>query len=326
MIKLLKFDFIRPRYLLTLTLFLLGILIIFFNIGNYQKQANQEILLPEASKKEGKNLILREIKARFSSPVNLDSNYDVIAKNNLFSPERKAWQPPKPDDPEQEKQKNVRRRHINHKNIRLYGSTIFSNQKMALMYFQPFSDKQKYRMVQEGQTIRDSGDRGEDVFFHIKTIKEQKVVLEDPHGESFEVGLYDHQRSRTSPPSQQARSRIIIGGQNNNLVKEEARDSQGSIGKTKPQTRSSNQTSKENYKQTSKETSMQDQKSDQEQEKSQKKEQRTNPFKALLQKMRGGKEPGSGSDTSKEEQEKKVEQGKTRKIETPFGTIYRPAK
>lgn len=316
-------NFIRPRYLLTLILFLLGLLIIIVNISNYQQQANQKILSPGSSKKERTSLSIQEIKAKFSNPVNHDSNYEVIAKNNLFSPEREAWQPPKDEESEQEKQKKARnrRRRISHNGVRLYGSTIFSDQKMALMYFQPFSDKQKYRMVHEGQTIRDSGDRGEHVFFNIKTINAQKVVLEDPQGESFEVGLYDHRRKAQSS-SPQARSRIIIGGQENNIMERQTEESPDSSEKTKSETRASKEASKETPNKEEQKSSDQDQRKTS-QDKDKEKEKGKNPFKALLEKMQGSKKTRSDST---EEKERQVKEGKMRKVETPFGTIYRPAK
>ncbi len=327
MIKATFFNFIRPRYFFSLVFFLVGILIIILSFHNCRQLSNQELFQPTHSSHNKADLKLQEIKAKLSSGINLDSNYEQIAKNNLFSPEREAWTPPRPDKDEDggnSGKDSSRSRRFSHDGIRLYGTTITPSKKMALIYFEPFSDKHKYRMVQEEEIARDSGERGEEIFFQVKTIQKDKAVLEDPQGESFEVGLFDHQRSKSQPTSsERSQAKIIIGGK---------KDQGGSVQQGKAKQQASEQkstTSTSQGKTPAEKDEQQEAKQDQNASKKQgqesDQEKSKNPFKSLLEKL-SGRDAGSGSSSqeSQEDKEKMVEEGKMQKIETPFGTVYRP--
>jgi hypothetical protein len=182
------------------------------------------------------------------------------------------------------------------------------------MYFQAFQTNRKYRLVQEQKIIRDEVDRGEWLFFQIKQIDDTKVVLEDSKGESFEVGLYDHEREmnkgRRPPQSSKERVSVVIGGQeeaSSQVVSAPSRSEE--TGGPPPSSKTPEDRPGPSQDQ---EAGKAPKGTPETKDASQK--QAPNPFKQLLNKIRGSKNNGNA----------KPESSETRKIETPFGTIYRP--
>jgi len=344
MIKKILFHFMGPRYYIPLMFFLIGLVIFYLSFQMYQDTSHQSLEKVQTSKLSNKepDLRIRELKSLFPKTLG-NGKFEVIAENNLFSPKRQEWKPPQTESKQVSKQSREKRElerkkeRVSHKGIRLYGTSITPSKKYALMYFQSFQSKRKYRMVQEENTVRDDGERGEWMFFRIKEINSTKVVLKDPQGGSFQVGLYDHKRkySKKSQSSDGKKERIsvVIGGKDEVDSGSEGRSSTGkgqeeqkSASKMGSQKSSESEqaegkSSSSKSEQVGGEASESSQGSKEQGDSSEKKP--TNPFKKLLDKMKQGQKGSSSSQSSNQGQNE--ESGQMKTIETPFGTIHRPA-
>jgi hypothetical protein len=310
-----------PRYYLPLALFLCAAAMAYYSVQVYSDQVHQQIAEPEVSKEKTADLKMQEIQALFSRSEQTSPSYENIAQNNLFLPERTAWSPPTKETAEGGQGKDGASSKQGggpdrRKEVRLYGTTIMESEKRALLFFEGFSSKKKYRLVKEGGTARDEGKRGDQVYFRLKAVNSDSVTLEDFNGNTFDVGLYEHERSKQSSTPKPSQATVVIGGTSGGEGKAENGKSGQKAG-TKAGGTSADQSSEEKAQ-----SDQGAESSEAEADEDREGKKRKNPFELLKEMAEQGKNQSSKSD---EEKERLVEEGKMRKVETPFGTIYRPA-
>lgn len=343
MIRTLFLALRSPQLFLPLAVFVLGVFLLSTAWGVYTQKANRP--LPDAHVQPGSKEVpsVRELRSMLSeSPAEKDENLDMIAEKNLFTPQREAWQPPPKEDPDQDGQGQEngrssneaagRVREIHRSKIRLYGTAMTDSGKNALMYMDPFQTDNKHFVAHEGDVLRDAGQRGKWLFFRVISIRRNSVALEDPGGETFDVGLYDQQPKNAQKPSPRDTSglHITVGGDQVPLDPDRAeggkKDAPGSenVERTAPRAdrdvliapgrekaepgsadQSKAQTSPEHAQGAGKQGGSQS-------------------LQQALEGLGGQESEESGESLSAKERKQQVEEGKMQKIETPFGTIYRP--
>ncbi len=354
MIKILATALKSPQVLFPLVLFAFGGLIISSAWNLYGQQAQRQLPNAEVQPKKNGGPTVQEIRSEITqSSSREDENLEIIAEKNLFTSDRKAWQEPKKEDSEQDgdqkgndskKQADQRSRQIPKSKIRLYGTTMTGSNNMALIYMEPFESKRKYYTAHEGDVLRDEGDRGEWLYFKVLSVDAESVTLEDPEGESFQVGLFDHQRERKKNASRDTSGiHIAVGGEEEG---QKAAGSQADGEEEKEKTAPDDQSGQGSEEtgsasdqddQESEETGSASDQDDQESEDAEDtpsgeespegSEGKKGPESLVdaLKKLRSQGEDSDQRNEDQEERERQVEEGNKRKIETPFGTIYRPA-
>jgi len=152
-------------------------------------------------------MLSQELRMLFPDTSSAASQFAIVTESNLFSPERRPWSPPPqvPDDASQgESQAQTLLPDAG--GIRLYGTSIGPDRKTALVYFERFVSKQKHRILEEGETARDEGERGESFYFVLKKLEQDAVVLMDAQGREHVIGLYEHMRAEPPQGPQQSTS------------------------------------------------------------------------------------------------------------------------
>lgn len=187
-----------PGVLLIGMVLLAGLLLIGMSLRQYLLHT-QKTLLPKLEASEFSSAaMLEEIQMLFGQAVPAASQYASISELNMFSPDRRPWSPPpaQAPSPTAEPERSLP---IAPGGIRLYGTTISTEQNLALLYFERFASSRKYFLAREGDTVRDEGERGETVYYQVVSVFQDRVELLDAQGNSVTIGLYDHQRSVASP-------------------------------------------------------------------------------------------------------------------------------
>ncbi|MFW5906372.1 MAG: hypothetical protein ACOCTJ_02230 [Desulfobia sp.] len=340
MIKILATALKSPQVLLPLVLFVIGGLIISSAWNLYGQQAQRKPPNAEVQPKTNGGPTAQEIRSKITqSSSQEDENLEIISEKNLFTSDRQAWQAPKKEDSGQDgdqekndskKQADQRSRQIPKSKIRLYGTTMTGSNNMALIYMEPFESKRKYYTAHEGDVLRDEGDRGEWLYFKVLSVDAESVTLEDPEGESFQVGLFDHQREQKKTSSRDTSGiHIAVGGE------EEGQKAAGSQAggeeekeKTAPDEQSdqeSEETGSASDQDNQESEDAEDTPSGEESPEGSEEEKGPESLVDALKKLGNQREGGDQRNEDQEERERQVEEGNMRKIETPFGTIYRPA-
>jgi len=330
MMKTLASALRSPQILLPLALFGVGGLIISTAWDLYEDQARHQLPSAQVQARSNGSPSVAEIRSMLAgSPGMDDENLELIAQKNLFTPDREAWQPPKQDESEQggnensKSQKRTPHRQIPRSKIRLYGTTITDSEKTALVYMEPFASKHKYHMVHEGEEIRDAGDRGEWLYFKVLSINNHAVALQDPEGESFEIGLFDHQREQRKPPGpDRSGMKITVGGQEMEMeAAEDQADQQQSTQDQGPKAQSDGPPDAEK--------SGPQQGGPGAESGAQNGPEKESGPQSLIDALKKFRNQGgsSGQDSSSPKGPDPGQENKEnmRKIETPLGTIYRPA-
>lgn len=236
---------ISPQVLTALLLLAIGLGIIVLSVKEYKGHSQQDIEASPNAAQVQTTVTVQELQAMFSGSSAF-GDYEVIASKNLFSSSREAWTPSEPkEDNDPEPEQNRRRSRVDQKAIRLYGTTLNQEQKLALIYYRGWPEKNRHRLLQEGQTAYRDAD-GQEALFLVAQVDKDSVTLEDNTGESFTVSLFSHERQQAkSRPSQEAS--IIVGGKEVKTasVQEDAQDSKqekaqaGAAGAAQPETESS---------------------------------------------------------------------------------------
>jgi len=181
----------------------LALVVLFFDRYTYLHYAGAEIKVVHkevpAAARSTVQARIKELKSKLAKTKIGAGRYAVAADKNLFSPERKAWQPPQPKVPKttDKNEKNaspepppVRR------DVVLYGTYIAGSTKKAMLYFKRF--RKGHLRLAEGEEARDAerGSRRPGPVYTVVRIDPRKVVLKDARGNEFEVSLYDNKKRR----------------------------------------------------------------------------------------------------------------------------------
>ncbi len=184
--------------------------------NEYRRQAGRSLVSEDAQTDVLSAGVIQELNTLFAHMPPPVSRFDDVTQKNLFSPDRKAWESPvvSADAPSPEQKPPPPPGPIG---VRLYGTTIVLDQKNALLYFERFNSQHKYRVMKEGDTARDDGERADGLVYTLKRLERDKVILEDQHGREHTVGLYDHTLSRPPrPQAMQARPQVPSQPQSRN--------------------------------------------------------------------------------------------------------------
>lgn len=221
-----------------------------------------------------------------------------IVEDNLFSPDRRPWVPPlsatpSPPPPVAPPPPRV-------SNIRLYGTQVTTQEKIGLFYFGDLPGRNKHRMLREGEFVWDGEEAEGRQVFQVVTIERSKATLVDSAGRSFDIGLFDHShgpaRGDTPPLFTQQGPTIITSVPARPREPASAPHATPALSTDSP----------------------------------------TEPGERPLEGTGGGRVEPPPLETEQsshpplipiqnhEEMEQLVEEGKMRKIMTPFGPIYRP--
>lgn len=322
---MIKDFFVRikgPHLFLSLIFLGLGVMVLAFGVKGYKEYSQREIKVTEAPARHDQNFSPEELQAMFGTSGDPAGNeFEVVAQQNLFSPDREAWTPPPAND--QEEARPARTQRVNPKEFKLYGVTFAGEEKMALIHYQRLPESSRNRLVAEGETIYQERNGGEAVF-RVASIGVESVTLE-ANGDSFEVGLFSHER-QVVQSSGEDRISIAIGGTSQPVEPtqasapgqpetrpasehSEARPSEPGSGHVEAGTEGPAVTDTPDSEGTDQEAS-----GDQPQARG---------LPELLQKMREGASQGGQAQDSGD-METRVQEGTMRKIDTPFGPIYRP--
>ncbi|MEA3332332.1 MAG: hypothetical protein U9Q58_01880 [Pseudomonadota bacterium] len=194
---------------LSLLFLLLGLTALFYARHTYKRYSGAEISFSSKATPAVAGVAvqatIKELGAKLAKPQVGVGRYAVTADKNLFSADRKAWQPAVAKQPVAESKEEtaaaatapVRR------DVILYGTYISGSVKKAMLHFKRF---RKGRMlVAEGDEAKDedsraSGRRNTPVYTVLK-VEAKKVTLKDERGGEFEVSLYDNKKRRPAKTS-----------------------------------------------------------------------------------------------------------------------------
>ncbi|NCC61631.1 MAG: hypothetical protein EOM12_11965 [Verrucomicrobiae bacterium] len=184
---------LNARYALISGLILAALGMIGLTVLTYVREASHEVREVHQSEEGGQGPVTAdELQSLFRRERVQGSRYAVIADRNLFAPDRKAWEPPPPAPGPEEKPAEPTKPlpPLNPNDVFLHGTSVTNSTKLAILEFNRFLSPIKRRVVLEGETVRDDGERGKDFFYHVKEIHGTQVVLVDASQRSFEVELF----------------------------------------------------------------------------------------------------------------------------------------
>ena len=314
MIKRIFVKIKGPHLFMSLIFLGLGLVVLGLSVRGYKEHSQKEIVASETAARLDSGITAEELHVMLgASRVSSPEGFEVVAEKNLFSPDRRAWQPPPPRD-DQEEQVPARAQRVNPREFRLYGVTFSGDEKMALVYYQRLPENARNRLVSEGETVYHERDGGTEVF-RVASIGTEAVTLE-ANGDSFEVGLFSHERQKIQTGAED-RISVVIGGTSDPVSVSSQTAPPGASAPGKPSPSPAPGKSLQHPQDSGAETPDEDS-TDRPQPGS---------LPELLQRMResagqGGEHPGS--QTRVQEMEVKVQEGTMRRIDTPFGPIYRP--
>jgi hypothetical protein len=251
-------------------------------------------------------------------------DFDIVVRRNLFSPDREAWDPPLISGELQTATGPDRKSPIGPKEFKLHGVINRQNQRMALIYYSGLPEQSRNRLVNEGETIYLDRNQRDDAFKIIAIDNESVTVssLED----TFKVGLYSHERQHTES-SEPDRISVVIGGtadpvkalpQKRQPVKESLSgqdmaqqelsamvpfsESPQTVSDSDPEKPLTDGDAADPYHET---------------------EQESTP--RFLQRMKENATTGKKEDSvSMKDLERQVQEGTMRRVDTPFGPLFRP--
>jgi hypothetical protein len=136
-------------------------------------------------------------------------DFDIVVRRNLFSPDREAWDPPLISEELQKETGPARKSPIGPREFKLHGVINRQNQKMALIYYSGLPGQSRNRLVNEGETIYLDRNQRDDAF-KIIAIENESVTVSSGE-DTFKVGLYSHERQHTASSEPYSIS-VVIGG------------------------------------------------------------------------------------------------------------------
>jgi len=198
-----------PHLFITLLFLGLGLVMLALSFRGYKEHSQQEILVSDSAATSVSQLSIQDLQAMFDlSPLSTAAEHEIIARKNLFSPDRQAWRPPPSREDAGEERAAAQTRTADPGAFRLYGITASTNEKIALIYYEHLSNNNKHRLVREGDVVY--SDRHGGIAYRVISIGQDKVTLE-ADSDSFEISLYGHERRNLDTSARDSAS-IVIGG------------------------------------------------------------------------------------------------------------------
>ncbi len=290
-----------PQLFMSLIFVCLGLIMLVLSVRGYKEHSQKDIVALDSASISETRVTRDELRSMFEFTRGSGGDHELIVQKNLFTPDREAWQPPPPRD--EEEKETVSASRLNPGDFKLYGITLSGSEKKALVYCQNLPDRNKHRLVSEGETV----EHEEREIFTVASIDGDSVTLE-LGGESLRIGLYDHERRSVDVASQSGRS-IVIGGKDE-TTKVASRDRQEA---EEEDSQASSQRADEPELPADTASGVPDDDRDM--------ERRVEEPEDDRDMERRVEEPEDDRDM-----ERRVEEGELRRIDTPFGTIYRPVR
>ncbi len=185
----------------------LGMITIVLNIKVYNRHDIYEAATLEHTTSPG--LSLQDLRSMFDSPAgHAAEKYEIIARKNLFSQDRRYREPALPGKDNEAVEKTARVQRVDTNSFKLYGTTISRNSKVALIYCREHSGS-RYLLVREGEVVFNSRDGRK--AYEVVSIQEQSVVLR-ADDETFEISLNDLKQDRGLKTGLFG-SALVIGGE-----------------------------------------------------------------------------------------------------------------
>lgn len=304
-----------PYFFLSLIFLGLGFMVLTLSAKAYMDYSQKEILFSDVFDIHDPELSSEDLLAMLdvSTEASVDDS-EIVARKNLFSPDREPWESPPPMDG-QEQTAPVRSRRVSAGDFRLYGVTFFKDEKMALIYYQRFPESSRNRLVLEGEIVYHESNGGTEAY-RVVSIGSDSVTLEAA-GESFEVWLFSHERQGPES-SESGNISVVLGGMDKtsaDAIETISPDDPraGQIQGLQPAAGSDPETEPgESYP-----------------------EDASSEQPGVMRESSPGngpaqfeaEEPGpAGQDISSPSQDmdRQVEEGTMRRVDTPFGPVYRP--
>ena len=181
-----------PNLLFTIFFICLGLIMIALNITEYKKQAHKKDTIVSADVSSS-GLSVGDLESMFAfSAEHAAEKYEIIAQKNLFSPDRRPYEPaPLSRVENEEPEKIPQAQRVNPNSFKLYGITMSRNSRMALVYYRNLSDN-RHSLLREGEAVFNSRDGKK--AFEVVSIRNQSVILR-AGDEVFEINLYDKRQS-----------------------------------------------------------------------------------------------------------------------------------
>ncbi|WP_045215387.1 hypothetical protein [Desulfonatronovibrio magnus] len=297
-----------PHLFVTLAFVMAGMLVLGLSVRGYKEYSQKDIVVADVQTAQDPDVTMEELRAMLN--IQRDAagrSFEVVAQKNLFSPDRKAWQAPPPAVTEQEPEP-PRAQRLNPREFKLYGITFAGDEKMALIYYQRLPEQSRSRLVVEGETVYHEREGGEEIF-RVAQVDRDSVIIESGN-DRFEVGLFSHER-QVVETSGRAQMSIVIGGSGKETVP--SKPSQAAApgqpaGPGTPVSAAQEAGPGPAAPGTQEDSGAAPQ---------------PGSLPELLQRMRESADPGD-REQRMQEMEVQVEEGTMRRIDTPFGPIYRP--
>lgn len=274
--------------LLTAAFVLLGVAFFVF-----QTESAQSLPSREQREQQAPRLLDASVVNFLSRSRNIDAAaYMPIVEKNLFSPQRQPWASPLPEDA-QALSPSPTPFSPRAADIRLYGTHVTDQDRIGLFYFPDLGGKNKHRLLRESEFVRHGENEEGAHVYEVVRIERDRAALQDVAGRLLEIGLYDHQRVAARVdgrlPATRQGPTIITS------LPAQSRDSSAPRHDLAPSDASPAR-----------------------------EENSTNRQESLVSDTEQSEPPPLIPIQNHEEMEQLVEDGKMRKIMTPFGPIYRP--
>lgn len=170
----------------------------------YRDSAEIDLQAPSKAPEPKAEVNMGQLEALFQEPPSDPGRYQVIAEQNLFSENRRAaadqaaQRAGQKDAPERREE------------VQLLGTSILGKRKSAMLRFLLFSDKKKAHIVEQGQTVRDTGQspsegQGEGEggpSYTLVDVEQRRVTLKDQSGQTFSVSMGEPQQLQAQVPGQ----------------------------------------------------------------------------------------------------------------------------
>ncbi len=190
------------RYYISALLIAVSALGLVLAWGIYRRASEPDLPPPaEVSEPEG-GASLSELEHIFQDQSGDPSRYGVIVDKNLFSEHRRAAA----DEaaPQAGPQGVAADRG---QEVQLLGTSILGERKSAVLRFPRFQGRDKVRIAEEGQTVRDEplpgSGAGSRQSYTVTAIEQRRVTLTDQSGQSFTVGLAEPSPAGKQPQDQE---------------------------------------------------------------------------------------------------------------------------
>ncbi|RLF03062.1 MAG: hypothetical protein DRJ64_08660 [Thermoprotei archaeon] len=203
-------------YIIIVVLFLLLAAINLLASARLYQQISRPITIAAGTKKHSAPLkpetVASDIKTLLLQNELRRNSYQLIADKNLFSAQRKAWQPPVVEkvEPGKEVVSQARR-----SDVVLYGTFTVGNKMGALLEFTSFKKGQRKKTLFSGDQVSSTkGASRKEKKYTLLKVNPSSVTVKDRNGIVFNVNLYDDKKPQ--PEVVKTKTSISVAGDKSN--------------------------------------------------------------------------------------------------------------